>query len=326
MLTDNHGRPIEYLRLAVTDRCNLRCHYCMPARGIAFAPRAEVLSYEEMFRLLEVFAKLGIRKLRLTGGEPFVRRDLMKLIRSVARESWFEKISITTNGTMTLPHLDELAALGIRNINLSLDSLDRSRFLAITRRDVFDDVMQCMHQLMQPPFRLRINAVMMEGQNEEDFWPLVMLAQDQDVEVRFIEEMPFNGSGAYQPIKWSEKTMTEQLRQRYPDAARRMDEPGSTSVNYLIPGFRGSVGFIAAWTRSFCGTCNRIRLTPEGMLKTCLYDKGAVSLRDILRNGATDKDLEAAILSAIGNRFKNGHEAEQARGFAVSESMATIGG
>jgi cyclic pyranopterin phosphate synthase len=105
-----------------------------------------------------------------------------------------------------------------------------------------------------------------------------------------------------------------------------MDEPGSTSVNYLIPGFRGSVGFIAAWTRSFCGTCNRIRLTPEGMLKTCLYDKGAVSLRDILRNGATDKVLEAAILSAIGNRFKNGHEAEQARGYAVSESMATIGG
>jgi molybdenum cofactor biosynthesis protein A len=326
MLRDNFGREISYLRLAVTDRCNLRCTYCMPAEGIQFSSRKEILSYEELTRLCRVYASIGIRKIRITGGEPFMRRDLMTFLRSISEENLFEKISITTNGTLTRPFLGELSHLGIHDFNLSIDSLDKIRFQEITRRNCFEEVMACMNELMNSPFRLKLNAVMMESINEEDFIPLIELARTQAVDVRFIEEMPFNGTGIRQWPRWTANAMIDQLKQHYAEVEEFPLSYGSTSRNFGISGFKGTVGFIAAYTRSFCGTCNRIRLTPSGEMKTCLYAKSGLSVKELLRAGASDEEIREAILNSIQHRYKDGHEAEDDRGVEVSESMATIGG
>jgi molybdenum cofactor biosynthesis protein A len=326
MLRDNFGREISYLRLAVTDRCNLRCTYCMPAEGILFSSRNEILSYEELSRLCRIYSALGIRKIRITGGEPFMRRDLMTFLRTISQENLFEKISITTNGTLTRPFLSELMKLGIHDFNLSIDSLDKVRFQEITRRNCYEEVIACMQELMKAPFRLKLNAVMMENVNEADFIPLIELARTNTVDVRFIEEMPFNGTGIRQMPKWTASAMTDLLKQHYNTAEQIPFVDGSTSINYTIPGFKGNVGFIAAYTRSFCGTCNRIRLTPSGEMKTCLYAKSGLSLKQLLRSGASDAEISEAISDSIQNRYKDGHEAEEDRGVEVSESMATIGG
>lgn len=328
-LYDNHGRPINYVRLAVTDRCNLRCFYCMPEEGIDYVPRQELLSYEEMERLIRLLVSMGIDKVRITGGEPFIRKDIMPFLRSISQLEGLKKINITTNGTTTRPHLEELYQLGIRTINLSLDTLDKERFFQITRRDVFDEVLLTLHTMMDMGFETKINTVVMDGKNTDDILPLVELAKEHKVSVRFIEEMPFNGEGQHQAVlQWNHKKILEHIKAEYPDVTKLPDPPNSTSYNYLIPGFKGSFGIIAAYSRTFCGTCNRIRITPQGMLKTCLYDDGVFNIKNLMREGATDPQLEATFLEALGNRAQNGFEAERNRNFGlpVSESMSTIGG
>jgi cyclic pyranopterin phosphate synthase len=326
-LIDNHGRVINYLRLAVTDRCNLRCTYCMPAEGIQYVPKEELLRYEEIVRLVGLLAKMGISKIRITGGEPFVRRDIMELFRSLSAIEGIQQIHLTTNGTLTAPHLPTLKALGIHSVNLSLDALDRQRFLEITRRDCFDQVMDTFQQLLQLGIPVKINTVVMAGRNEADIIPLAMLTRKYPVSVRFIEEMPFNGSGKQASIEWNHLRILEHLRAHFPHIRKVPDPPFSTSANYEIPGHQGQVGIIAAFSRTFCGTCNRLRLTAQGVLKTCLYDRGVFNLRELLRNGATDEQIATAIREAVGNRARNGFEAEARRnGLPVHESMATIGG
>lgn len=327
-LYDNHGRQISYLRLAVTDRCNLRCFYCMPEEGIEYVEKEELMTYEEMERLIHLVAGMGIEKVRITGGEPFVRKDMMPFLEALSRISGLKKINITTNGTLTAGLVPELKKLGINSVNLSLDSLDRERFFQITRRDVFDKVMQTFESLLAEKMDVKINAVVMEGKNDDDILPLVELARKQPVGVRFIEEMPFNGSGDHPAqLKWDHKQILAYLQAHYPELERLPDPPFSTSSNYSIPGFKGSVGIIAAYSRTFCGACNRVRVTPQGMLKTCLYDAGVFNVRDLMRNGASDEQLRDAFLAALGNRAKNGFEAEQGRwGLPVKESMSTIGG
>jgi molybdenum cofactor biosynthesis protein A len=327
MLIDNHGRQINYLRLAVTDRCNLRCLYCMPAAGLNWLPRKDILSYEEMERLLSVLSQAGITKLRFTGGEPFMRKDFMHLLESVSNKQWFEKISITTNGTLTLPHIPKLKELGIYSVNLSLDTINKQRFETMTRRNDFDTVMASFHSLLEHGIRTKVNAIIMDGKNDEDIISLAELAKDFPVDVRFIEEMPFNGTGQYQPIRWNAQSIIEHVRQVYPAMDKLEDEPNSTVTSYHIPGFKGSVGVIAAYTRSFCGSCNRLRLNAEGKLKTCLYEAGGTSLRDLLRNGASDDEILKHIQYAVGHRFANGFEAERHHATTIAkESMATIGG
>jgi molybdenum cofactor biosynthesis protein A len=329
MLYDNHGRLINYVRLAVTDRCNLRCFYCMPEEGIAFAPKKEILSYEEMIRLITILSQMGISKVRLTGGEPFVRRDIMLLIECIAALEGIKKIALTTNGTLTAPHVKEFKNLKISSVNLSLDSLDPKRFLEVTRRDEFDKVMHTMSELLKYGIDTKINCVVMQGQNEQDILPLVELARHEPLSIRFIEEMPFNGTGKhYNDWQWNHQHIIEHIRTEHPSLAKLEDEPHSTSFNYKIDDFKGSVGVIAAYTRSFCGSCNRIRITPQGLLKTCLYDSGIFNVRDLMRADATDEDVKIAFLEAIGNRSKNGFEAEARRfeGAPVRESMTTIGG
>ncbi len=329
MLFDNHQRPINYLRLAVTDRCNLRCFYCMPEEGIDYVARKELMTYEEMLRLVQVMVGMGIEKLRITGGEPFLRKDMMSFLQAISQLEGLTQINITTNGTLTAPLIPDLKKMGIHSINLSLDTLDRDRFFEITRRDVLPKVLETLETLLYHGIHTKINAVVMQGKNTDDLLEMVELTKEHPIGVRFIEEMPFNGTGAhYQHLQWNYRKILQHLQQHYPKLQKLPDPPSSTSSNYQVPGYKGTVGIIAAYSRTFCGTCNRIRLTPQGLLRTCLYDNGVFNFKKIMRSGATDAQLEETLLEALGNRAKNGFEAEKRRfaGLPVQESMATIGG
>ena len=327
-LFDNHGRVLNYLRLAVTDRCNLRCFYCMPEEGINYIDRKELLTYEEIIRTVTVLSELGIEKIRITGGEPFLRKDMMQLLRNIRAIDKIKEINITTNGTLVSPYIKELKQLGIRSVNLSLDTLDRGRFFEITRRDEFDKVMKTFEEFLSEGFNVKINAVVMAGKNEEDIIPLAELAKEKQVGVRFIEEMPFNGSGAhYETLKWNYNNIRAKLKDHFPDLKKIKDPKYSTAMNYRVPGHMGTIGIIAAYSRTFCGTCNRIRITPKGMLKTCLYDDGVFNIKNFIREKATNEQLAATFLEAFRHRAKDGFEAERSRfGGGASESMATIGG
>ncbi|HMX40648.1 MAG TPA: GTP 3',8-cyclase MoaA [Saprospiraceae bacterium] len=329
MLFDNHGRPLQYLRLAVTDRCNLRCHYCMPEHGLAWLSRQELLSYEEMLRLCRILVDLGIEKLRITGGEPFVRKDLMAFLGSLAALPGLRQMHLTTNGVATAPFVPDLARLGIQSVNLSLDTLDRERFFQITRRDELPRVLDTLHALLDHHIPVKINAVVMQDFNTDHLLPLAELSRDLPVDVRFIEEMPFNGGDHHTAprLPWHHRRILDLLRSRWPDLEKTPDPPFSTAQHYQVPGHRGRIGIIAAWSRTFCGSCNRIRITPQGALKTCLYDHGVLQVRDLLRQGLSDTQLAEHLLHAFRHRPKDGWEAEAARRhLPVGESMATIGG
>ncbi|GAB3315288.1 GTP 3',8-cyclase MoaA [Larkinella ripae] len=326
MIFDNHNRPITYLRLAVTDRCNLRCFYCMPEEGIRYLPKHQLLTYEEMERLVRVLARLGVSKIRITGGEPFVRNGLMDFLWRLKATEGVEELNITTNGVLTEPLVPELVRMGIGSVNLSIDTLDRERFRHITRRDELPAVRGTLDALLAQGVPVKLNAVVMEGKNIEDIPLLAELTRDHPVEVRFIEEMPFNGEGSHYPVlNWTHRRILQELQGLYPGLKRQSDSPFSTATTYRIPGYQGSIGIIAAFTRTFCGTCNRIRLTAQGTLKTCLYDNGVLDVRQLMRSGATDSELTAAFLKAFAHRPKTGFEAEHERG-PVTESMSTIGG
>lgn len=327
MLVDSHGRNINYVRLAVTDRCNLRCFYCMPEEGIDYVARQELLTYEEMVRVINIMTDLGIEKLRITGGEPFLRKDLMDFIRQVVR-SPLKEIHITTNGTLTKEFIPELKDLGIKSINLSLDSLDRERFKTITRRDELHKVLDTLDSLLTHEIPTKINMVVMEGRNTEDIIPMANLAAEKSVDVRYIEEMPFNGTGAENSgATWDFRKIYGVLQSEYPDIRKEEVLPGATSTKYSVPGFQGSLGIIAAYSRTFCGTCNRIRVTPKGMIRTCLYDQGVFNIRDLMRQNASDKQIGDAIADAVRHKAVDGFAAEKQRGsFPISESMSTIGG
>ncbi|SFD26917.1 GTP 3',8-cyclase MoaA [Spirosoma endophyticum] len=331
MIYDNHNRPITYLRLAVTDRCNLRCFYCMPEEGIKYLPKHQVLTFEEMERVVRVLARLGVQKVRITGGEPFVRSGLMDFMHRLAEIDGLDDLSMTTNGVLTAPHIEKMAALGVKAVNLSLDTLDRERFRKITRRDELPAVLKTLDALLKAGIQTKINAVVMEGQNTQDILPLAEMTRDLPVDVRFIEEMPFNGEGSHYPVlHWTHRRIVDEIRSHYPDLQKQPDPPFSTSATYQIPGHQGTIGVIAAFSRTFCGTCNRIRLTAQGTLKTCLYDNGVLDVRALLRGGASDSELTTAFLQAFSHRPANGFEAEQQRetlsGIPISESMSTIGG
>jgi molybdenum cofactor biosynthesis protein A len=329
LLLDNHGRKINYLRLAVTDRCNLRCFYCMPEDGLNWLSRKELMTYEEMLQVCTLLVKMGIEKIRITGGEPFVRKDIMALLTALSKLDGLKELSITTNGVLTAPHVAELKNIGVRSVNLSLDTLDANRFFTITRRDEFANVMETMEELLKHDMEVKINTVVMAGKNTQDIIPLVGLTKDLPVSVRFIEEMPFNGDGhSYSGIVWDYVRIFDEIRQTFPEIQKVPDPQYSTSYNYQIPGHKGSIGIIAAYSRTFCGTCNRIRITPQGTLKNCLYDDGVLNIKDLMRSGMGNAELEETLRAAFNNRQKDGWQAEQKRleNPNFHESMATIGG
>jgi len=327
LLEDQFGRQINYVRLAVTDRCNFRCFYCMPVQGIVYIDKKELLSYEEMERLLHLLGQMGVNKVRITGGEPFVRRGMLDFMQRIKAIEGIEHLHITTNGSLTADIVPELKAL-VKSMNLSMDTLDKARFEAITRQKAYDRVMDTLHAAIAHKVPLKINMVVMEGQNTEDIVPMAELTKQQPVDVRYIEEMPFNGEGDRHPkLHWDHRRILETLKGAYGMLHKLTDGPNSTSMNYQIEGHQGNVGIIAAHTRLFCGTCNRLRITPQGMLRTCLYGGNDLDLRALLRNGTSDQDIQAAIVAAVKRKAKNGFEAEQRRhANPISESMSTIGG
>jgi len=329
LLIDNHGRKINYLRLAVTDRCNLRCFYCMPEEGLNWLARKELMTFEEMVQICSLLVGMGIEKIRITGGEPFVRKDIMEFLSALSKVKGLNELTITTNGVLTAPYVADLKKFGVKSVNLSLDTLDAGRFFSITRRDEFSNVMQTMEELLKHGIEVKINAVVMEDKNIADIIPLVELTRNLPVSVRFIEEMPFNGDGhGYSGLKWDYVRILEGIKDKFPGLRKVQDVAYSTSYNYQVPGHKGGVGIIAAYSRTFCGTCNRVRITPVGELKTCLYDNGLLNVKELLREGKTEADLQQEVLRALGNRAKDGWEAENARveHQGVHESMATIGG
>lgn len=328
MLIDNQGRPINYLRLAVTDKCNLRCFYCMPEDGLHWLSREELMSYDEMLRICTLLVDAGIQKIRITGGEPFVRKDIMPFLTSLSKLNGLDELSITTNGVLTAPHVAQLKDLGINSINLSLDTLDPGRFFAITRRDEFAAVMNTLDELLKHNMQVKINAVVMEGKNTQDIAPMVNLTKDLPIAMRFIEEMPFNGDGhSFSGLKWDYVRILEEIKKSYP-SIQKVDDPAySTAYNYRIPEHKGDIGVIAAYSRTFCGTCNRIRITPQGSLKTCLYDNGVLNVRDMMRAEKSNSEIKDAIITALNHRAADGWEAERSAGStAIHESMAAIGG
>lgn len=317
------------MRLAVTDRCNLRCFYCMPEEGLKWLQREELMTYAEMLQICGLLVKMGIDKIRITGGEPFVRKDLMSFLSALSKINGLNELTITTNGVLTAPLVPDLKKLGIHSINLSLDTLDANRFFMITHRDEFPKVMETLDKLLKHDIEVKINAVVMDGKNTQDIIPLVEMTKDLPISVRFIEEMPFNGEGhIYNGLKWDYVRIMDEIKAQYPDIQRLADPSSSTSYNYHVPGHKGNVGVIAAYSRTFCGTCNRIRITPDGVLKTCLYDEGVMNVKDLMRSGLSDSDLQVRLLDAFGNRSKDGWEAEKNRNVndPAHESMATIGG
>ena len=327
MLIDNHNRKINYLRLAVTDRCNLRCNYCMPAEGINFAKNDKLFTIDELYTLSKIMVEQGIDKIRITGGEPFVRKDLMVLLRKMAVLDGLKDISITTNATLIGPYIDELKELGITNINVSMDAINKETFDIITRRKEFETVYNNLIRLISEGFNVRINFIVLDGQNTQDILPILEAMKKYDVSVRFLEEMPFNGgSKTFNTIKWDYKNIFKHIAGAYSNIEKLESPRTSTSINYKIRGHKGTFGLIPSFSRTFCGTCNRLRISATGDVITCLYGKPSMNLREVLRNEKAEENIKIHILKAIGSRAKTGFDAQKNHSSVFDSSMTSIGG
>jgi molybdenum cofactor biosynthesis protein A len=323
-LVDPFGREMNYLRLAVTDRCNLRCLYCMPAEGIPLNSRDSILQFEEMEKLIQIFQDLGVNKLRITGGEPFVRKGLLEFLIRVNKFESINSINITTNAVFIGDIISDLEGLKIGSLNISLDSLLKDRFFTITRRDEFEIVMNNIDKAIKSKIPVKLNMVVLAGINDGEILAFSRLAKDQLIEVRFIEQMPFSGGPNSESIISADQ-IHNTLRQQYP-LLYEQSLPNSTARIFHNPGYKGTIGIIAGYSRTFCSSCTRLRITPEGMLKTCLYDRGAVNLKEMLRSGKTDLQIKDAIIMAVQNRAKDGFESQERYHRNSNLSMAQIGG
>ena len=300
----------------------------MPAEGINFAPKAQLLTTQELKSVAQLLVEMGIDKIRLTGGEPFVRKDLMELIGFLSELNGVKEISVTTNATLIEPHIDELKHLGIKNINVSLDAINKTTFERITRRNNYDLVRENLFRMIEEGFHVRINFIVLDGQNEQDIIPILEEMKDHPVSVRFLEEMPFNGgSRSFQSIKWDYTSILEHITKTYPNYTKLDDPATSTSINYQIKGHKSSFGVIPSFSRTFCGSCNRLRVTAKGDVITCLYGKPKVNIRELVREDNSTDAIKSAIGAAIGSRAKTGFEAQQEHNSKVFEnSMTAIGG
>jgi len=324
-LCDPQGRRLDYLRLAVTDRCNLRCRYCMPAAGIDLAVHRDVLTLAEMFRLGTIFANLGVRKFRVTGGEPLVRKGVVELLAGLHQLPTAPEVLITTNGLLLAQNLDALQAAGLKRVNLSLDSLDRETWQKITRRQGHDIVLAAIEQILQRGLALKINVVVLPGWNDHEVPDFVALTRDRDLSIRFIEPMPFDGGGKPLAATISGPEIRDLIGTRFALEPVANAE-GAVDKLYTVPGHRGTVGIIEGHSRTFCGSCRRLRVDARGRLRTCLYGRPQVDLRAMVRAGATDDQLVTAIRAAVGRRLEDGIAAEQDSKLCGLESMASIGG
>lgn len=299
-LVDGIGRSHNYLRISLTERCNLRCQYCMPEEGVQLTPAKNLLTTAEVIRLATFFVSQGVTKVRFTGGEPLIRQDLVYITKSIASLSGVESVGLTTNGITLQRHAMKLKEAGLTSINVSLDTLIPEKFEFISRRKGFHKVLASIDACLELGFEsVKVNCVVMKGMNEEEILDFVSLTQDKPMDVRFIEYMPFDGN------KWNTKKflpyqeMLSTIQDKWPDLKRHTDTLNDTAKHYVVPGFAGRVGFISSMSQNFCGTCNRLRLTADGNLKVCLFGQSEVSLRDCIRSGASDDDLLHVISSAV---------------------------
>jgi GTP 3',8-cyclase len=305
-LTDTYSREHNYLRISVTERCNLRCLYCMPEEGVPLSPPAHLLTTPEIVYLSSVFVDQGVDKIRLTGGEPTVRKDILSLMEQIGqlRKNGLKELCITTNGISLHRKLDSMVESGLTAVNLSLDTLDPFQFTLMTRRNGHEAVMKSINRILDmnktgANIKLKINCVIMRGINEGEILPFVEMGRHQNLEVRFIEYMPFDGNKWSQKKMMSYKEMLAVIRQKHPSVQRVQDHPNDTSKTYQIPGFLGRIGFITSMTENFCGSCNRLRITGDGNLKVCLFGSSEVSLRDILRESNNGKPIDEEAMEAL---------------------------
>ncbi len=322
-LEDQHGRTFSYLRIGVVDQCNLRCTYCMPEHGLQWISKKKWIQPEEFKTILHAFHNWGISKIRFTGGEPFVRPDFIQIAQDACAVG-FENISITSNGTLLQKAIPTLSHFGISKVNVSLDTLDRHRFHQITRRDVWDDVWNSILDLEEKEIAFRINTVLLRETAEAEVIQMMQLAHDKKWDWCFIEEMPFNGQGVAPDWNWNWRKIQSLIQSQFPDAIHVPMLAGDTTEYFeLSNGAR--LGFIAAFSRTFCGTCNRLRLTPNGNLHHCLYSEEAYPLLDRLREGKSMEELFPEIQAFLWKKAINGFEAEKENGNQLP-SMAQIGG
>lgn len=282
VMKDEYGRNIDYLRISVTDRCNLRCKYCMPD-GITPIPMEELLTYEEILQIVKAAAGLGITKIKLTGGEPLVRKDVTVLARMLHTVPGVEEITMTTNGVLLMEYLDELIDSGIRAINVSIDTLDEKKYEQITGKNELSNILTAVREAAERGIRVKINTVLLTGTSEEELFRILQLTQKQNIDVRFIELMPIGEGKKMCGI--SGKEFLLRIKERYPSMQEDYRRHGNGPAKYYhIPGFAGSVGFISAIHGKFCSTCNRVRLSSTGQLKACLCYEGECDLKSILRD------------------------------------------
>jgi GTP 3',8-cyclase len=324
---DGHGRQIGDLRVSVTDKCNFRCQYCMPAEGLPWLERAEILTFEEIGRLVGVFASMGVGDVRLTGGEPLVRRDFPTLAGMLAEIDGVDDLSVTTNGFLLGRDAERLVRAGINRFNVSVDSLQRDRFYEMTRRDALDQVLQGLDTLAAFPeaHPIKINAVAIRGFTEQEILPFARLARQTPYAVRFIEFMPLDADREWSAAKvLTGEEIRAEIEAVYP-LEPEPREPSATARVYRFADGRGRIGFINPVSEPFCADCNRVRLTADGRLRTCLFSLNETDLRGPMREGADDGDLEEIIRAAVWRKELKHHVGE--KGFIQpARSMSAIGG
>ena len=329
VLTDTHQRQHNYLRISLTERCNLRCSYCMPLEGVQLSPAKHLMNANEIYSIAKIFVNLGVNKIRLTGGEPLVRKDFSRILERLS--SLNVDLSITTNAVSIDRYLIQLKKAQVETINVSLDTLDADKYQKITFRNYFNRVYQNILTLIAEGFKVKINAVLMRGINEDEILSFIKFTKNLPVVFRFIEFMPFNGNQWSREKIISFNEIMRKIKKAYPSnqIIRTKDAPNDTSKNYAIKDYRGSFAIISTVTNPFCDSCNRIRLTADGKLKNCLFSKNESDLLTAFRN---KEDLEEIIAKNINNKFavRSGMSSPQLfddpKKHKHNRSMITIGG
>jgi len=327
-LVDGFGRVHTNLRVSVTDRCNIRCFYCMPAENVQFKPRHELLTFEEIERFVRVVAGLGVNKIRLTGGEPLVRHGLSVLIGKLARVPGIRDIALTTNGMLLADQAEALKAAGLKRLNISLDTLDRDVFRRISRREGLEKSLEGIFAAKRAGFKkIRLNAVALRGITEPEIVPLVQFARRHEMEMRFIEFMPLDADGNWDndQVLTGEKIRGVIEREIGPLEPLESDEPSQPATDYAFADGAGRVGFINPVTEPFCHRCNRLRLTAEGQVRNCLFSTEEWDARQVLRGGGSDDELAALVRASIGAK-KAGHGINSDEFLKPQRAMYQIGG
>jgi len=327
VLIDGFGRRHNYLRISVTDRCNLRCTYCMPKDGLVWKKQQELLTFEELVRVAKIFVDMGVTKIRLTGGEPMVRKGLTDLVQSLGAIPGLKTLAMTTNATLLAPHVQTLHQSGMSQLNISLDTFKADRFSQIARQDetVFAQVMAGIDAAIEQNFdSVKINMVVMSGINDDEILDFVDFASKHRVNVRFIEYMPFKDNLWTNEKVVTYKDMLALIGEHY-SVKKLDDEPSAVGKDYAIDGGAGSISFISSMSDSFCSTCNRLRLTSDGQVKSCLFYPAETNLRDAMRQGATDSQVQGMILDSL--RMKpEAHPPAEEIAAQDNRAMIEIGG